>query len=52
MFGLWNVRVFWVVLVRVQQNEDALENIQDAIAVCLQVRADLGLPLTMETRRV
>ena len=32
--------------------EEALENIQDAIAVCLQVRADLGLPLTVETRQV
>ncbi len=31
--------------------EEALENIQDAIAACLQVRADLGLPLTMETRQ-
>ncbi len=31
--------------------EEALENIQDAISACLQVRADLGLPLTMETRQ-
>ena len=32
--------------------EEALENIQDAISACLQVRADLGLPLTRETRQV
>ncbi len=32
--------------------EEALENIQDAISACLQVRADLGLPLTVETRQV
>ena len=31
--------------------EEALENIQDAISACLQVRSDLGLPLTMETRQ-
>jgi predicted RNase H-like HicB family nuclease len=32
--------------------EEALENIEDAISACLQVRAELGLPLTMETRQV
>jgi predicted RNase H-like HicB family nuclease len=32
--------------------EEALENIQDAISACLQVRAELGLPLTVETRQV
>lgn len=32
--------------------EEALENIQDAIYECLQVRAEYGLPLTVETRQV
>ncbi|AFW96807.1 hypothetical protein ANA_C20363 [Anabaena sp. 90] len=30
--------------------EEALENIQDAISACLQVRAEMGLPLTVETK--
>ena len=30
--------------------DEALENIQDAIYQCLQVRAERGLPLTIETR--
>jgi predicted RNase H-like HicB family nuclease len=32
--------------------EEALENIQDAISACLQVRAEIGLPLTIETKQV
>ena len=32
--------------------EEALEMFQKAISVCLRVRAEDGLPLTMETRRV
>jgi predicted RNase H-like HicB family nuclease len=35
-----------------QTKEEALENIRDAITACLQVRTDLGLPLTMETYQV
>ncbi|WP_233745163.1 type II toxin-antitoxin system HicB family antitoxin [Leptodesmis sichuanensis] len=35
-----------------QTKEEALENIKDAIAACLQVRAERGLPLTIETRQV
>ncbi len=31
---------------------DALKNIKEAIALCLQVRAERGLPLTIETRQV
>lgn len=31
---------------------EALENIRDAIRECLAVRADAGLPLTVETRQV
>ncbi len=31
---------------------EALENIKDAIKLCLEVRAEKGLPLTVETRQV
>ncbi len=31
---------------------EALENIEEAIALCLEVRAERGLPLTVETRQV
>ena len=32
--------------------EAALDNIKEAIALCLEVRAERGLPLTVETRQV
>ena len=32
--------------------EEAQENIQDAIKECLQVRAEKGFPLTITTRQV
>jgi predicted RNase H-like HicB family nuclease len=32
--------------------EDALVNIRDAIKECLEVRAERGLPLTIETQQV
>ncbi len=32
--------------------EEAIENIQEAIALCLEVRAEKGMPLTIETRRI
>ena len=32
--------------------DDAIENIKDAIKICLEVRAEKGLPLTVETRQV
>jgi predicted RNase H-like HicB family nuclease len=32
--------------------ENALENIKEAIALCLEVRAEKGLPLTIEIRQV
>ena len=31
---------------------EALDNIREAIALCLEVRAEQGLPLTIETRQV
>jgi len=33
-----------------ETKEEALDNIQDAISACLQVRAEMGLPLTVETK--
>ncbi|MBD1825376.1 type II toxin-antitoxin system HicB family antitoxin [Cyanobacteria bacterium FACHB-DQ100] len=35
-----------------QTKQEALENIKDAIAACLQVRAERGMPLTIETHQV
>jgi predicted RNase H-like HicB family nuclease len=32
--------------------EEALENIKEAIQLCLEVRAEQGFPLTIETRQV
>lgn len=32
--------------------EEALANIREAIATCLEVRAERGLPLTIETQQV
>jgi len=31
---------------------EALENVRDAIKACLEVRAEQGLPLTVEVRQV
>jgi predicted RNase H-like HicB family nuclease len=32
--------------------EEALANVREAIAACLEVRAERGLPLTIETQQV
>ena len=32
--------------------DEALVNIRDAIAACLEVRAERGMPLTVETQQV
>ena len=32
--------------------DEAINNIRDAIKVCLEVRAERGMPLTVETQRV
>jgi predicted RNase H-like HicB family nuclease len=32
--------------------DEALENIKEAIGLCLEVRAEIGLPLTIETRQL
>jgi len=30
--------------------EEALANVKEAISLCLEVRSEMGLPLTIETR--
>lgn len=35
-----------------ETRDEALENIKDAIKLCLEVRAEKGMPLTIETRQV
>lgn len=35
-----------------ETKEAALENVREAIALCLDVRSERGLPLTVETRQV
>ena len=35
-----------------QTRDEALKNIHEAIALCLEVRAERGLPLTVETQQV
>jgi predicted RNase H-like HicB family nuclease len=32
--------------------DDALEDVKEAIQLCLEVRAEKGIPLTIETRQV
>jgi predicted RNase H-like HicB family nuclease len=32
--------------------QEAVESIMDAIALCLEVRAEKGLPMTIETQQV
>ena len=32
--------------------DQALDNIKEAIELCLEVRAEKGLPLTIETRQI
>ena len=35
-----------------ETKDEAIENVKDAIKLCLDVRAEKGLPLTVETRQV
>ena len=37
---------------KLEEVKEALKNIEEAIALCLEVRAERGLPLTIETREV
>ena len=35
-----------------QTKDEAIDNIREAIALCLEVRAERGMPLTIETRQL
>lgn len=35
-----------------ESRSEAIENVRQAIAACLEVRADQGMPLTVETQQV
>ena len=35
-----------------QSTEEALEDVREAIALCIEVRAEQGRPLTLDTQRV
>jgi predicted RNase H-like HicB family nuclease len=35
-----------------QNRDEAMTNVREAIAACLEVRAERGLPLTVETQQV
>lgn len=35
-----------------ETRNEALDNIKEAIVLCLEVRAEKGMPLTIETRQV
>ena len=35
-----------------ETKEAALENVKEAISLCLEVRAERGMPLTIETRQI
>jgi predicted RNase H-like HicB family nuclease len=35
-----------------QTKDEAIANIQEAIQLCLEVRAERGMPLTIETRQL
>jgi predicted RNase H-like HicB family nuclease len=35
-----------------QTRDEALANVKEAIALCLEVRAEHGMPLTVETQQV
>jgi predicted RNase H-like HicB family nuclease len=32
--------------------QEAIENVKEAVALCLEVRSEKGLPLTIETRQI
>ncbi len=35
-----------------QTRDEAMANIKEAIALCLEVRAERGMPLTIETQQI
>lgn len=51
-YGLLSVHQFPVALARARQKKKPWENIKEAIALCLEVRAEQGMPLIIETWQV
>ena len=49
---MWNVRPYRGCVSQGDTKDEALVNIREAIALCMEVRAEQGLPLTVETRQV
>ena len=49
--GSQNVPPYRVALAMGSTRDEALANIREAIALCLEVCAERGLPLTIETRQ-
>jgi predicted RNase H-like HicB family nuclease len=35
-----------------RDRDEALNNVREAIALCLEIRSERGMPLTVETRQV
>ena len=52
--GIWsqNVSAIPGCVSQGSTRDEALTNIYEAIALCLEVRAERGLPLTIETRQI
>ena len=50
--GLLNVPAIPGCVSQGETREQALDNIREAIALCLEVRAEKGLPLTIETQQI
>jgi predicted RNase H-like HicB family nuclease len=52
--GIWIAECFSIpgCVSQGKTKDDALKNIKDSIKLCLEVRSDLGYPLTIETQLV
>ncbi|MCK7582535.1 MAG: type II toxin-antitoxin system HicB family antitoxin [Chromatiales bacterium] len=50
--GWWNALPFPGCVTQGTTKEEALANIAEAIKLCLEVRAEQGLPLTIESRQI
>ncbi|MCB0000363.1 MAG: type II toxin-antitoxin system HicB family antitoxin [Anaerolineales bacterium] len=50
-FGLLNVRAIPGCVSQGETKEEAVINVEEAIQLCLEVRAERGLPLTLETQQ-
>ena len=50
--GSWNCPSIPGCVSQGDTKDEAIANIREAIALCIEVRAEQGLPLTVETRQV